>query len=112
MSATSGTFGFTFAGTATETFIHHAFAQKNNGVAGTTYHSINDNVANTALTANTTSTAGGASISGIIRVTVSGTLIPQISLSTAAAALIYTGSYFKIRPMSDSSTVSSVGNWS
>lgn len=112
MSATSGTFGFALAGTATKTFISYAFAQKNNGVAGTTYHSISDNVANTALTANTTSTAGGASLSGTIRVTVAGTLIPQISLSTAAAAIIFTNSYFKIRQMSDSSTASSVGNWS
>ncbi len=51
------------------------------------------------------------SISGIINVSVTGTIIPQVSLGIAAAAVVGIGSYFRIRPIGNT-TVTSVGNWS
>ena len=58
-----------------------------------------------------TNTAGHALIKGIIRVTVAGTIIPQVSLTVAAAAIVGANSYFKISPLG-AAAVASVGNWS
>jgi hypothetical protein len=67
--------------------------------------------ANTAITGSSTNTAGGALIKGFVRVTVAGTIIPQVSLSVASAAVVQAGSYFKITPISASSTATFVGKW-
>ena len=67
--------------------------------------------ANTALATASTNTVGFAVIKGQIRVTVAGTIIPQVSLGVASAAIVGANSYFRIYPVG-SATVTTVGNWS
>lgn len=113
MSASSGSFGFALGGTATVTQSFRAAAQKGTATLSTatatqvTYNT----TANTALATASTNTVGYAQIDGILVVTVGGTLIPQVSLGVASAAVVGVGSYFRIRPYG-SSSVSFVGNWS
>ena len=112
MSATSGSFGFALGGTATFTQFYLAHADKKTAFATASSTQTTYNVAaNTALTTATANTNGFAQISGIINVSVAGTVIPQVSLGVAAAAVVGIGSYFRIRPIG-STTVTSVGNWS
>ena len=113
MSTTSGSFGFALGGTATKTQFFWSLAAKASPVATTTAANSTYNVtaANTALTAATANAVGYANISGIINVSVTGTVIPQVSLGIAAAAVVGIGAYFRIRPIG-STTVTSVGNWS
>ena len=111
MSATSGSFGFALGGTATLTQYWTAIANKAAFATATAPQTTFNTAANATLaTANTTGT-GYAKISGMIRITVAGTVIPQFSISQAAAAIVGLGSYFRIKPMG-SSTVTTVGNWS
>ena len=113
LSSTSGTFGFALGGTATFTQFYLATADKRavlatQGGAASSYNV----AANTALTGLSVTTNGFANISGIINVSVTGTVIPQISLSVGTATpIVGIGSYFRIRPIG-STTVTSVGNWS
>jgi hypothetical protein len=113
MSASSGSFGFALGGTATKTQFFWSLAAKGSPLATTTAANSTYNVtaANTALSAASVNTVGYANISGIINVSVSGTVIPQVSLGVAAAAVVGIGAYFRIRPIG-STTVTSVGNWS
>lgn len=113
MSATSGSFGFGLGGTATKTFSYHSTSSKA-GTALTTGQATLQtfgSAANTALQTASTGTVGTALIKGIMRVTVTGTVIPQVSLTVASAAVVQTNSYFKVSPIG-SATVVSVGNWS
>ena len=113
MSATSGSFGFAFGGTATETYSYNASASKA-GTSLTTPRALVSTCGSAAITtlvANSTGTVGSAFITGIIRVTVAGTIIPQISLTVAAAAVIQANAYFKVSPIGNA-TVATVGNWS
>jgi hypothetical protein len=112
-TTTSSIFGFAFTGTAT--------------IAGQLWHTIAENpgtlsspltaqttfstAANTALATNNTSAVGGAHISGKLRISAAGTLIPSVSLATAAAAIVGADSYFRIWPVG-SATVTNVGAWS
>lgn len=112
MSATSGSFGFALGGTATFTQFYLAYADKKAVFATASGTQTSYNVAaNTALTTASVNTNGFAQISGIINVSASGTIIPQVSLGVAAAAVVGIGAYFRIRPIG-STTVTSVGNWS
>lgn len=112
MSATSGAFGFALGGTATFTQFYSTIAKKDSTLSSaTTAQNTYNTAANANITGNNTSTAGIANISGIINVSASGTVIPQVSLSVAAAAIVGIGSYFRIRPIGNT-TVTSVGNWS
>lgn len=113
MSASSGSFGFAFGGTSTLTQYWWATAQKGTATLATaTATQTTYNIAaNTALATASTNTVGYAQISGIIDITVAGTLIPQVSLGVAAAAVVGAGSYFRLRPIG-STIVTSVGNWS
>lgn len=112
MSATSGSFGFALGGTATFTQFYLATADKRATLATVQTAQFTYNVAaiTTMATANV-NTTGFAQISGIINVSASGTIIPQVSLTIAAAAVVGIGSYFRIRPIGNT-TVTSVGNWS
>lgn len=118
MSATSGSFGFALGGTATlgsqawqslasKISAFTAVTSATNGVS----HMYNTTT-NTALSLANTNTNAVCTISGgIIRVTTGGTLIPQVSLGIAAAAVVGLNSFFSIWP-EGSNTVQSVGNWS
>jgi len=109
-TGTNGSFGFALGGTATKTEGWYASATKSAFTANTLQGSWNVG-ANTALTSpgNTTST-GYAFIKGHFRITVTGTIVPQVSLGVAAAAVVATNSYFTCNPVGSSSVVS-VGNW-
>ena len=117
MSATSGNgaFGILGAGTAT---ISSALSQAvgidvalgAGAAAGTSYW--------TGVTSNaaivTIATAGslGVTIRGTFRVSVAGTIIPSFTLTTAAAAVVQTNSYFMCRRISTSDTATTYGPWS
>jgi hypothetical protein len=116
MSATSGSFGFSIAGgtgPATFTFSYDSTASKAGTGAATAQAGFKlfSSAAATALVTNSTGTVGSAVIKGIIRVTVAGTVIPQVSLTVAAAAIVSANSYFKVSPLGNVSTVAQVGNW-
>jgi len=69
--------------------------------------------ANTTITSSTTGTNAVAFIRGIIKITTAGTIIPSVSMSVAAAAIVSANSYFKISPVSKTNAANIVvGNWS
>ena len=114
MSASSGAFGFAFGGGATFTQYWLATARKSalTDTATTNPAVVSYNTAaNTALVAANTVTTGFARVVGAVIVTVGGTVIPQVSLGVAAAAVVGVGSYFKIRALGGAAAASS-GNWS
>jgi hypothetical protein len=116
MSSTSNSFGFALAGTATYTQRWWSVAQKGTATlaTATATQSTYNTAASTALTTASVNTVGYALIRGTINITVAGTVIPQVSLQTAAAAVVGVGSYFKISSTSgtNSTTNITVGNWS
>jgi len=114
MSGSSGSFGFALGGGATLTQYWVATARKSalTDTATTNPSVVSYNTAaNTALTAANLITTGFARIIGLAIVTVGGTVIPQVSLGVAAAAVVGIGSYFKIRALGGAAATSS-GNWS
>jgi hypothetical protein len=112
MSSTSGSFGFALGGTATLT--SQLWQTEGNKAALATAASAQNTVntaANTALVTATTNTVGWAKVWGKVRVNAAGTLIPQVSLGIASAAVVGVDSYFRIWPVG-AATVTRVGNWS
>lgn len=111
MSASSGSFGFALGGAAT--FTQYWWSSANKATLATaaggqvTYNT----AANVAIATATTATVGFARCGGIIVVSAGGTVIPQVSLGVAAAAVVGVGSYFKVRALG-SAAVTSSGNWS
>jgi hypothetical protein len=116
MSATSGSFGFALGGTATFTQRWWSEAQKGTATLATATASQTtyNTAANTTIATASVNTVGFAYIWGTINVTGVGTIIPQVSLGVAAAAVVGVGSYFKISAVSptNSTTNVTVGNWS
>lgn len=112
MSSSSGSFGFALGGGAT--FTQYWWSSANKATLATaaggqvTY---NTAAANTTIATATVNTVAFARCGGIITVSIGGTLIPQVSLGVAAAAVVGAGSYFKIRALGDSAATTS-GNWS
>ena len=111
MSSTSGSFGFALGGTATFSQAWQAIADKGVLATASNPQQTFNTAANTVLATAGTGTTGEAMIKGIITVTVTGTVIPQVSLTVAAAAVVGVGSHFRIAPLG-SSSVTNVGNWS
>jgi hypothetical protein len=114
MSATSGSFGFAIGGTATLTSLNWtsaAIKATTGTTAATLQTTFNTTAANTTIVTASTQTGGSARITGTIRVNAAGTIIPQVSLGQAAAAVVGANSYFRIIPIG-TNTVTSVGNWS
>jgi len=113
LSASSGSFGFALGGAATFTQGWYATAAvQATSLATATNQQITFNTAaNTSLATAGTGTFGTASIAGIIRVTVAGTVIPQVSLTVANAAVVQTNSFFRVRSIG-AAAGTSVGNWS
>jgi len=111
MSSSNTSFGFALGGSATKTQSWTAFAFKPSSFSTPTNASITWNTAaNTALTPNSANTNGHAFIKGTIRLTVKGTVIPQVSLGAAAAAVVQTNSYFKVYSVGSATTAFS-GYW-
>lgn len=112
MSATSGSFWFAIGGTATLTSIGwDSFAVKWVLTAVAWQSTYNTTAANTTLATAGTATTGYAKIKWIIRINAGGTIIPQVSLGVAAAAIVGANSYFRIWAIW-TNTDTRVGNWS
>ena len=111
MSATSGSFGFALGGTATKTEYWWSLANKATLATAANGQVTYNTAANTAIATATTATVAYARVHGVVVVTVGGTLIPQVSLGVAAAAVVGIGSFFKIRALGGA-TASASGNWS
>lgn len=113
MSSSSGSFGFAIGGTATLSSITwHSLGSKAATLATATavQGTFNSTNANTACVTATTDTSGWLEVRGEFRVSADGTVIPQVSLGVAAAAVVGTGSFLRVWTTGTSS-VQSVGNW-
>lgn len=117
MSATSGNaaFGVLGAGTATiSSYLSQAVgidgAVGAAAAASTSYWAAATSP-NPIVTAAVTTTLG-VSIRGTFRVTSAGTIIPSVSLATAAAARTRVDSYFSTTRISASATATTYGPWS
>lgn len=112
--AASGTVGFALGGTAViGSTLWQAQTTRTTALATATaaFGSIATTTANTAIVPTGTSTNAWAELAGNLRVTTAGTVIPQVSLGTAAAAVVSAGSYFRIWQVGNA-TVTNVGSWS
>lgn len=110
-TSSSGSFGFALGGSATFTQEWLAIANKAALATESAPAMSFNTAANVAISASNTTATGYALIRGIIRVTGAGTIIPQVSLGVAAAAIVGANSYFKISPLG-ASGLTNVGNWS
>jgi hypothetical protein len=111
MDSGNNSFGFALGGNATKTEGWHSLAYKSNTLQTPSSPGITWNTGpNTTLVSNSQGENCTAYIKGTIRVTVPGTLIPQVSLTAAAAAIMQPNSYFKISPVG-SATTTYVGHW-
>lgn len=106
LSASIGDVKFGLGGTATLGSIQW-MAMSLKGTAGIFRSAAN----NAAITQADSTTTSHASISGMFRLSVGGTVVPQVLLGVAAAAVLATDSYFKCRVVGAANVVS-VGNWS
>lgn len=112
MSSSSGSFGFALGGTATLTSqTWYTNGNKATLATAATPQSTYNTAANVALTTATVATVGWAEVRGIVRINAAGTLIPQVSLGVAAAAVVDGNSFCRFWPVG-SNTVVNVGNWS
>ena len=111
MSSSSGSFGFALGGGATFTQYWWSSANKATLATAASGQVTYNTAANTALVTANTNTVAFARCGGVVIVTVGGTVIPQVSLGVAAAAVVGVGSYFKIRALGGAAATSS-GNWS
>jgi hypothetical protein len=99
MSALLGNFGFGFLGTATISSLSYtAISDKADATGSPSMGQIAVGIttAETVLVSSSAIRNGNSIIKGIISVNGSGTLIPAVSLSTAAAAIIGKNSWFRI----------------
>jgi len=112
MSATSGSFGFSIAGTASITSMEWSSTSLKAalGSVANPAFAMWTATSGTPLTTSTTSAIGFTTIEGTLRVGTGGTLIPSVSLTQAAAAVVGTDSWFEIEAIG-SDTATSVGNW-
>lgn len=111
MSSSSGSFGFALGGAATKTEYWWSLANKATLATAAAGQVTYNTAANTAIATASTATVAYARVHGVVIVTVGGTLIPQVSLGVAAAAVVGIGSFFKIRALGGATAASS-GNWS
>jgi hypothetical protein len=111
MSGSSGSFGFALGGGATFTQYWWSLANKATLATAANGQVTFNTAANTTIATASTGTAAFARIHGGVIVTVGGTVIPQVSLGVAAAAVVGVGSFFKIRALGGAAVTSS-GNWS
>lgn len=113
MSSTIQSFGFAIGGTATISRIRWASLAYKSALTSDTSVAIPKTfltASNTAITDATTSPTGAARIRGLISITTGGTIIPQVSLGIAAAAVVGINSFFKIKPLG-TDTQTTQGTW-
>ena len=64
----------------------------------------------TVISASSVTTTANAIVKGIIQVNAGGTLIPSFAISVASAAVVASGSFFKLTAVG-SSSVTTIGAW-
>lgn len=113
MSASSGSFGFALGGTAvlSSQQWHSAALKATTLTTAATMQTTFNTAANTTIVTASTATAGICHVWGKIIVTTGGTIIPQVSLGIAAAAVVGIGSYFHIWK-AGSNSFTTMGAWS
>lgn len=117
MSATSGNGAFAILGAGTAT-VSSALSQSMGvdaaitsvGAASTAYWTGVTSPANVVTAA--AATALGVNIRGVFRISVAGTIIPSIFLTTGSPAVVQTDSYFTATRISTSATATTYGPWS
>lgn len=117
MSATTGNISFNIRGAGTATIssaLSHvvgidAAAGGAGAAQGGSYWTGTTSSANFVTSA--VQTALGASIRGWFRVSVAGTIIPSIALTTAAAAIVQTNTYMVVSQRSDLTNAIEFGAW-
>lgn len=114
MSATSGngTFNILGAGTATISgSMRHSIGIDNTTPtnAGTQTGAFSLNTSTNNMATNATGTSVAVTIQGLMVVTVGGTIIPSIALTTAAAAIVRAPSHIIIEQVSSSSGTTTIG---
>lgn len=115
MSATSGNCKFDILGGGTATVTSTAWTSY--GVDNTTPTAVatasglrsTTTISGSNIVAAATGTGMWARVSGTIRINAGGTLIPSVALTTAAAAVVSTDSWFKITPLGGTATTG--GPW-
>ncbi len=118
MSTTSGTFSFAMGGGATIASIRYTSLGQKAGVVSsltTPQYAVIVSAGATTLVSASTTTTGSAFLTGVVQVSVAGTITPQVAFSTVAGAvtpIVGAGSWFRIWPVSASSSAASFGNWS
>lgn len=112
MAVSSSTYGFALGGAATFTQGWLALADKGVLATASAPFMTFNTAANTALTTTNSNTTAETLVEGVIRVTVAGTVIPQVSLSTAAAAIVGANSFFEVWAVDASGSATVQGNWS
>lgn len=115
MSATSGNFALDPLGAGTAVcgaWVYHAVgidsstltaAAAQTGSFTVTQQSV------ASIVSAATGTAAGVRVEGMFEVTTAGTLIPSVTLVTAAAAVVAVGTYFWAERISTSTTLTSLG---
>jgi hypothetical protein len=117
MSATSGNLRFDVLGAGTATLTNAAWSAVglDNSTIGTAAANGGSFTASNVSTGNIVTAGAGtgliANITGVIRVNAGGTIIPSVGLTTAAAAVVGTNTWFRIRKIG-SGSVTSLGSWS
>lgn len=115
ISATSGTVEFSFDGTSTRnSFIWKSSGGRYADVAAPNvligrFYSSRQAFAITLSNASTVTT-GWYYITGMMRISAAGTVIPSLRTSVAAAAVVKQNSYFKLNKLG-TNTASNVGRW-
>lgn len=117
MSATSGNTGFNLVGGGTATVTSAALHCIGlDGTAGTAAAAGASFITSQGQTGNIITAATGAAmgvlIKGIIRINAGGTLIPAVTLTTAAAAVVGANSYLRITPIGSNTGNILIGAWS
>ncbi len=113
LSSSTHTVSFGLAGTATVSSVKY-LAESNTGAAGTVavwQNVLVTSASATALNATATTTTFQAMLRGVIRVSAGGTLIPQLTNNVGIAAVVSANSWFRLWPVSGTSTAATAGVW-
>ena len=114
LSATSGGFGFSLTAGSPAVIGQQsweAYANKATLATPAAWQSSWNTGASTELATATTATVGFVRIHGTFTLTTAGPVIPNLSMTTAASAIVGVGSYFRVRPLG-TQTVTFQGDWS
>jgi hypothetical protein len=104
ISSGNNGFGFALGGNATKTEGWQAIATKGSGVDTPRSPNMSWNTSANVQLTQSNGNECTAQIKGTIRITVAGTIIPQVSLGSAAAGVVQPNSYFRITRVGSATT--------